>query len=474
MKYFLLCFSLIIGLSQAYAQPPTIDSMLIDESKSTLTIHGDFGSARGKVWCDSVELPIINWLNHRIIATLPDTGKGSAGAVVVGGRSYFSKQRMITRWDGDYGTITMERHTMYDIVDYKKDLFTFRADLHSMLVQKKFYRIHTQLMKGSVHEEGYSSGRWRNSSGVWISNYEKGTVPFLEASTTNDSSFHCKVTLDFEFRKGDCFIYDINGITTYFSQEWGDNTGWHSTMTYGKTAGENFRISFKFDSLFQITYDRIFIGTETGLDTTNVVQLRQFAPPPAKALALQNSPSIIAPDNGEENLGTIGSALQWDTLELMEGYHIQFSPDSIVNVQGSSQSPQAVILLIDTVVASTSFTLPTLEKNTKYFWRAAGVNEEGESNWSTARSFVTGNDAATRDEKPALESIHIFPNPARSSITIIAESEVKVDVIDIFGRSVATSNGPVHTWTFSLPSKGIYFAKIVSPDRQELRKLIAE
>jgi hypothetical protein len=67
-----------------------------------------------------------------------------------------------------------------------------------------------------------------------------------------------------------------------------------------------------------------------------------------------------------------------------------------------------------------------------------------------------------------------YPNPSHSSITFLTESEATIEIIDLLSRHVATSDGPVRTWVFTPPSKGTYFAKIISADRQELRKLIAE
>ncbi|MFI5264070.1 MAG: hypothetical protein ACHQM6_06110, partial [Candidatus Kapaibacterium sp.] len=95
-KYLIILFLLFSCIS--FAQPPRIDSMFVDESKSELQICGDFGSPKGAIWVDSVLLQLQSWTDSFIVATIPTSGRGSAGPVVVAGRSYRSEERMLTMW----------------------------------------------------------------------------------------------------------------------------------------------------------------------------------------------------------------------------------------------------------------------------------------------------------------------------------------------------------------------------------------
>jgi hypothetical protein len=65
MRKYVAIFFLVLA-SASSAQPPLIDSMLVDEDKSDLYIYGDFGAVQGKVWVDSVEMNVRNWTDSVI------------------------------------------------------------------------------------------------------------------------------------------------------------------------------------------------------------------------------------------------------------------------------------------------------------------------------------------------------------------------------------------------------------------------
>jgi hypothetical protein len=86
---------------QPTAKPATLrlDSIAIDEARQTLMLFGEFDSAVAlNVMCDSVLLTITSSDSSRILASIPDSGKGSCGWVFVKSGSVETEKRLITYW----------------------------------------------------------------------------------------------------------------------------------------------------------------------------------------------------------------------------------------------------------------------------------------------------------------------------------------------------------------------------------------
>jgi hypothetical protein len=139
-----LCAVVILFLltSIAIAQPPRIDSMSIDESKRLLSVYGDFGFSKGKVFCDSVELQIISWSDTLVVSAIKDTGRGHAGPVTIGARGYLSNMRLLTQVL--FAVAICDTHASPDHCDnlwYKMDKTNrsiyWRYDFHSFFINNK-------------------------------------------------------------------------------------------------------------------------------------------------------------------------------------------------------------------------------------------------------------------------------------------------------------------------------------------------
>lgn len=167
----IILLALVAGT--AFAQAPVIDSMLIDESKGILSVYGDFGAAQGKVSCDSVELPILTWSASLITATIPDTGKGSAGGVVVEASSYISKERKISKWV--YYTLSEVHsgsgHWLRD--EYIKYTLGFRYDIESIILAHGFNReISFISMKHGIFDYKYYDTGVEPDTGKYDSDFQ--------------------------------------------------------------------------------------------------------------------------------------------------------------------------------------------------------------------------------------------------------------------------------------------------------------
>jgi hypothetical protein len=82
MKYVIL-FLLIFSASSLLAQQPSISYLMCDEAKSQLQIRGAFGTDSGIVMIEDTTLGIVSWSDSLIICSLPDSGKGAGGGVIV-------------------------------------------------------------------------------------------------------------------------------------------------------------------------------------------------------------------------------------------------------------------------------------------------------------------------------------------------------------------------------------------------------
>jgi hypothetical protein len=137
MKKYLILFSLILFVNTSYAQAPRIDSMLVDEMKGELHIFGSFGSVQGKVTVDSVDMHVLSWADTLITTSIPDTGRGSAGGVMVEEKGIFSEMRMISLFKATDYTFYSERHSRpYE--HSSKFYLQFRMDLQSILFNKSY------------------------------------------------------------------------------------------------------------------------------------------------------------------------------------------------------------------------------------------------------------------------------------------------------------------------------------------------
>ncbi|HYM20503.1 MAG TPA: hypothetical protein VEW28_05805, partial [Candidatus Kapabacteria bacterium] len=137
MKYIPILLILLAAASRA--QPPRIDSLSVDEWSGTLYLHGDFGSNQGVVTCDNVTLPITSWSDSLIATSIPDTGRGSCGPVIVGARGYKSVSRIISllsgKWWYEPKSISTNDGKQWTLISGTYSLvFSFRFDLRPIIV----------------------------------------------------------------------------------------------------------------------------------------------------------------------------------------------------------------------------------------------------------------------------------------------------------------------------------------------------
>ena len=137
MRGFLTILSFLL-ISTAVVAQPVIDHMVIDENKGQLQIFGSFGQTQGKVWVDSVELVISNWSDSLIIATIPDSGRGAAGVVIINDNGYNSEPGIITLWGANIRYHSHVSHSQNIENTYSEYNLFWRLDINSILKKREF------------------------------------------------------------------------------------------------------------------------------------------------------------------------------------------------------------------------------------------------------------------------------------------------------------------------------------------------
>ncbi len=88
-------------------------------------------------------------------------------------------------------------------------------------------------------------------------------------------------------------------------------------------------------------------------------------------------PALSSPDDGAVKVA-VNPTIEWNSAERASSYEFQVSSDSGFSSLDSDGS-----------ITDTSKQLGGLSYNTQYFWRVRAVNEGGNSDWSSTRSFTT-------------------------------------------------------------------------------------
>jgi hypothetical protein len=437
MRVLFVIFALSCGMSIAAAQTPVIDSMRVDEWKGQLSIFGKFGTTQGSVQCDSVVLPILAWSDSLVVVTIPDTGKGSSGGVLVHTTTGMSNQRMITKLHVVKFSGTVNATPNVTQEDFYMSLVS-RTDMHSKTLNTS-ETIEIIPSKESFLSYGYSyeSEHDPNYNYYTVFYVAGGKRQLLGPDSMNHVGFRCTGYVNTREKSVNFYI---DSVTPWPKSVNG------SPVQGQRTAGHPF-VSLSFDSLFNFSHDTTFNreyngGTYPFEDDTMFYYGQAFFPPPSRIVALFNNPSLIGPTNGRNRMGYSDASVSWNTLFLMDSYHLQLALDSSFSIIKTGKSePQAHSTILDTVLTSTLFTFSALQPSTTYYWRLAGVNSEGQSRWSDIWHFTTGTNADVKEINDAL-SYSITPNPATNHFSISyalpTASDVSVSIYDMLGRKLRT------------------------------------
>jgi hypothetical protein len=120
--------------SQFSLLAPSITFLEVDETASTLYVNGIFGSDQGQVTVDGVPAGISMWSDAMISCTIPKSGAGSAGDVIVSVRGHNSNAVQLTAWTG---TVSFNQPSVGSLgtsyifhLHFRTDVHTFRTKPH--------------------------------------------------------------------------------------------------------------------------------------------------------------------------------------------------------------------------------------------------------------------------------------------------------------------------------------------------------
>lgn len=171
------------------------------------------------------------------------------------------------------------------------------------------------------------------------------------------------------------------------------------------------------------------------------------------------APELIVPPNGEKDT-PLEITLQWNAAAGADLYRLEVAAGL-----GFGK------LLVDTIIAETSYTISGLEKKTRYNWRLTSLRGNIKSSASQAYYFVTRDESGIADSKAINTSIFTYPNPYSGSFTVnFNYPEMQYAIINLYdesGRIVKELwSGLIlpgtNRFDFNTPgfAKGMYFLSI--------------
>lgn len=180
-----------------------------------------------------------------------------------------------------------------------------------------------------------------------------------------------------------------------------------------------------------------------------------------------DAPVPISPKDSEIVNGTAPVNLVWGTRGVVKNYRIQVSNDSSFNN----------IVVDNSNLTSTSFTLNTLKDNTTYFWRVNNTNSGGTSNWSAVYTFFTSSPfinilSIDNDSDLYEDSTYIIRWQTNVDDTVRIELLQNNNVVD---KIVDSLTSATHAYLWKVPptleQDSSYQIKISSLNNNELSSL---
>lgn len=402
---------LILISATGFAQP-VIRYMQPHELEGTLHIQGNFPSSASKVFVDSVQCAVLSYSDTLLIVGIPDSGKGSVGGVEIEVNGVRTEPRYLTEWRviSDWYARTSASTTNYDTVYIRLDL-RFRLDIHSLCRSNFFNSVDLFF----DHQPARSTC------------YQK-MIRFTDGVPDTDEVYISK------YMDGSLEMY-AEGVFRIFSDPY----------PYGAIGRFNNYFASRLDGKFKI--DTGFYQGIGFVQTWSPVQTKFDAPD--KALILLYPTRLREPTGGAHFVPTTNALFTWrdmqfpDSVKLIDSFQIQISTDSLF-----------MTLVADTVITGLEYTMPSLTKDTRYFWRVSGMNSEGRSRWSAYRKFTTDVQVSVPFVKEGLSGMTLFPNPATREVMYRVNNEVvdaaaEISIITLLGEeiykeTIHSSNGTLN------------------------------
>jgi hypothetical protein len=197
-------------------------------------------------------------------------------------------------------------------------------------------------------------------------------------------------------------------------------------------------------------------------------------------VAAPAAPTLASPSDGATGVST-SPTLVWNALSDAASYTVQLSTTSAF----------AFLLVNQSGITATSFTVSGLSTNTQYFWRASATNAGGTSLFSATRSFTTSPPSSVELVDGVIPKefglAQNYPNPFNPTtiieFSVAKETRVRIGVLDATGRKVVNLVDGVKSpgrytvrWDGrdsrgNLVASGVYFYRFESPLYSTTRKM---
>jgi hypothetical protein len=403
MKGYFVILLLILG-ANALAQPPRIDSMRVDEWRRELAIYGDFGDALGVVRCDTVPLLVKTWTATTIVVSIPDTGRGSCGPVVVGARGYSSPARVLGElrgyWSGGLNQVMTSNHQYWGVVGQQAVAFAIRLDPFSLGMQEVVAEAIPNASLSNFQVQFHGGKYDGNGTGTEFVSGVTGSpilLPLVRPDSTPQSGCHisCALTSSHDalklrvsgisgaWARYTKYVRAIPTVDTVFTVVLSDI----SFIVPLDTDLSVLNTTNRFDSVYGGAISTTSSGYFFGRDTL---------------YALRSIPQLLFPRNNTDTVVNDTIQLRWKRLPLIRSYLLQYYLDS---------SFSTGVTNIETIDTSYSFQGDTIYAS--YYWRVAGKNAEGQTGWSPTWNFRSRSifDFAPILISPKIDTFFTNPGP---------------------------------------------------------------
>jgi hypothetical protein len=453
-----LWFGFLLLAQAAFGQSLKIDSLRVIESKGELVIHGAFGTTPGNVYIDSLSNAVISWTDSNIVATIPDTGKGSAGLVQVESQLNFSNSRMLSRWRGSRKYSDVTTHPSGNDGATTVFVFSERGDVLSALEQGPNAALALELQRGSSLTAMNSSHTEDTKLGSRV-DYTMNSTVDVQDTTGYSQGFVCSPSIDCQspllfFWLTGC--RGFQGTMAWLTQ----NRDTSATYT---TSVNDFSVSIALDSFLEIKKSHT-LHTYPYEYTEETIDGSMDFPPPATAVLLNYPPVLLTPHADSVMTDSL-VILRWTGPGQLDSFEVQIGTDSSLTH-----------LITDTIVVRPDSMFMQQLNVGRYFWRVRSLADGETGKWSAVWRFqvrpVTNSVAAgNRIQGPQMDAngmIHDVPTGEACSLSFY-------DMIGrMVGRYVVQSNsGECHVPLQTLRiAAGVYAVSLKAGNTVTMHKVV--
>jgi hypothetical protein len=183
------------------------------------------------------------------------------------------------------------------------------------------------------------------------------------------------------------------------------------------------------------------------------------------------APMIVFPSSGSDQVMTYFT-FKWESVEFADSYRLQVA-------KGYNIEP----LLIDTIVKGTEFAVENFDKNKRYVWRIASIENEFQGLFGEIYHFFTRHPSDVSSSKPYLGiNITIEPNPIKDLGHISIKSDYHFNgsliLFDINGKPILNfANLDINPGGISIPlyadkiPSGMYYLVLSTNNKRVYEKL---